>query len=324
MIQLVASLAERSISGVSGSSKAAFSAGADIVEVRLDQLESVTDKMIAQARRAAHGPAIATLRSRSQGGRSTLQEAAREKKLRRIIESDFEYVDLELETDLKLLKAVAKEEIRPLTIASSHFPKPVSRKRIESMVAKACAAGDIGKVAMPCEHAGHAIMLAQTAMSLSKTKKRFALIGMGEQGRLTRVCADRLGSELVYSCIAGKEAAPGQLDVSTQRRVLSDNRVLLGLLGHPVSHSVSKPMQEAALEEADLDGAYLPLDFPPEHLDRRMLSVLRDLGFSGLNVTIPHKFWAFKASTMKGPPARAARILRQVPPLLLRFLRALL
>jgi shikimate dehydrogenase/3-dehydroquinate dehydratase type I len=312
MIQIVASLVERSISGVSYSSKAAFAAGADIVEVRLDQLESVSDKTIARARVAAHGPAIATLRSRSQGGRSALEGIAREKKLLRIAASDFEYVDFELESDLRALKSVMKEEIRPVTIASLHFPQPVSRSRIERAVARACAAADIGKVAMPCEHAGQAIVLAQAALSLSKRKKRYALIGMGEQGRLTRACADRLGCELVYSCLPGKEAAPGQLDVAYQRRLLSDKRVLLGLLGHPVSHSVSRPMQEAALAGADLDGAYLLLDFPPDSLDKRALTLLKELGFSGLNVTIPHKFWAFKASTMKGPPAKATRAVNTI------------
>jgi shikimate dehydrogenase/3-dehydroquinate dehydratase type I len=312
MIQIVASLVERSITGVSDSSKAAFAAGADIVEVRLDQLESVSDKTIAGARAAAHGPAIATLRSRSQGGRSALEGAAREKKLRRIAESDFEYVDFELESDLRTLKRVMKEEIRPVTIASVHFPQPVPRSKIETAVTKACAAADIGKVAMPCEHAGHAVMLVRAALSLSKTKKRYALIGMGDQGRLTRACADRLGCELVYSCLPGKEAAPGQLDIACQRRLLSDKRVLLGLLGHPVSHSVSEPMQEAALAGADSDGAYLPLDFPPDRLDKRALSLLKELGFSGLNVTIPHKFWAFKASTMKGAPARATRAVNTI------------
>jgi shikimate dehydrogenase len=150
-------------------------------------------------------------------------------------------------------------------------------------------------------------MLAQTALALSKTKKRFVLIGMGKQGQLTRVCADKLGSELVYSCIPGREAAPGQLDVPLQRSLLDNRRLLLGLLGHPVSHSVSKPMQEAAITSAGLTGVYLPLDFPPEDLDRRALALLKDLGFAGLNVTIPHKFWAYKTSTKKGPPAVATR-----------------
>jgi len=64
-------------------------------------------------------------------------------------------------------------------------------------------------------------------------------------------------------------------------------------------------MQEAAIEHAGLRGAYIPFDFPPEDLDRRDLSILRDLGFTGLNVTIPHKGWAFDVCSRKGPAAAA-------------------
>lgn len=307
MTHVVASLVEGSISGVSDSSKLAFAEGADIVEVRLDNLESLTDDAVLMARGAAHGPAIATLRSREQGGKSSLEGPARERMLRRIIDCDFEFVDLELENDAGLLKALAEEESRPTTIASIHFAKPVSRQRIERAISEACSAGDIGKVAMTCEHAGHAIMLAQVAMNLSETKKRYVLTGMGPQGQLTRICADRLGCELVYACIPGKEAAPGQLDLLTQRRLMDDKRLLVGLLGHPVSHSVSRPMQEAAMAEAGITGAYLPLDFPPEELSKRTLLIFKDLGFAGLNVTIPHKTWAFEMSTKKGSSAVATK-----------------
>lgn len=307
MTKLVASLVERSISGVADSSKLAYAAGADIVEIRLDHLDSLSDQAIAEARSAAHGPAIATLRSRKEGGRSPLEGESRERKLGSIIDSEFEYVDLELGTDAKLLKSVAEEELRPITIASTHFSKPVSRLAIERALAAACGAADIGKVAMPCAHAGHAIMLAQTALGMSGTKKRFVLVGMGVQGQLTRICADSLGCELAYSCIPGKEAAPGQLDLLKQRRLLDHDRILLGLIGHPVSHSVSKPMQEAALAEAGMTGVYLPLDFPPEELDKRALRLLKDLGFVGVNVTIPHKGWGFEVCTKRSPAAIGTR-----------------
>jgi len=305
MTLIVASLVEKTVSGVSDSSKKAFSEGADLVEVRLDHLDSISAATIHEARRAAQGPAIATLRSRRHGGRCDLKDKDRQNKMRQIVDSDFEYVDLELGTDDRLLAKVRQEEIRPITIASYHFRKPVSRARVEKILLEACRAGDIGKVAMPCEHAGHATMLAQVGLSLAKSRRRFALMGTGPQGRLTRVCADRMGSKLMYASLSGKEAAPGQLDIATQHKLLRDDRLLIGLLGHPVSHSVSKPMHEVAIEHAGLHGTYIPFDFPPEELDRRALNTLRDLGFVGLNVTIPHKEWAFDICSRKGPAAAA-------------------
>ncbi len=241
MTHIVASLVEKDVSGVSESSKRAFSEGADLVEVRLDLLDSISAETVREARLAAQGPAIGTLRSRDQGGKSDLKGDDREKKLRQVVDSDFEYVDFELRVDEGLLASVKAEEIRPIMIVSHHFKKPVGKATVEKVLMDACRAGDIGKVAMPCEHAGHAIMLAQIGISLAKSRKKYVLIGMGAQGQLTRVCADRIGLKFAYACLPGKEAAPGQLDVSTQRMMLKDDRLLVGLLGHPVSHSVSKP-----------------------------------------------------------------------------------
>jgi shikimate dehydrogenase/3-dehydroquinate dehydratase type I len=308
MTKIVASLVERDIRRVEEASKAAFAAGADLVELRADMLEKTDLRTLEGARRAIQGPAIATLRSKQEGGRSNLTGQSREKKLWEILECGFEYVDFELGSDKRVLSQVRDAEWRPLTIASCHFQGRVTRSRIETSISDACGEADIGKVAMPCEHAGDALMLAQVGLVLTNRRRRYVLVGMGQQGQLTRACVDKIGSELVYACLPGKEAASGQMDVALQRRLLSQGRMLFGLLGHPVSHSVSKPMQEAALREAGLKGAYLPLDFPPEALDRRALSLLRTLGFSGLNVTIPHKEWAHGACTRLSPSAESGAV----------------
>ena len=305
MTLIVAALVEKNVSALSESSRKAFGIGADLVEVRLDHLDSISADTIRDSRMAAQGPAIATLRSRRQGGKCDLKDKDREKKMRQVVDSDFEYVDFELGTDDRILATVKREEIRPITIVSHHFSKPVSRSKLEKTLLDTCRAGDIGKVAMQCENASHAIMLAQLGLSLARSRKKYVLIGMGVQGQLTRVCADRLGSQLAYACLPGKPAAPGQLDVIAQKNLTGADRLLTGLLGHPVSHSVSKPMQEAAIVQAGLRGAYIPFDFPPEELDRRALGTLRDLGFAGLNVTIPHKGWAFDVCSRKGPAAAA-------------------
>jgi shikimate dehydrogenase/3-dehydroquinate dehydratase type I len=312
MTRIVASLIERDASGISESSKRAYASGADIVELRLDHLKDLNEGSVLAARQAALGPAIATLRSKHEGGLSKLEGPARGHILRSVIDSDFEYVDLEVRADSGLLKSIRKDELRPVTIASHHFPRPVTRRTVEKAVQIACSMGDIGKVAMPCEHAGHAMDLVQVALNLSKTKKRYIIIGMGRQGSITRICADKLGSELVYACMPGREAASGQLSVESQRAPMDRERILVGLLGHPVSHSVSKPMQEAAMSEAGMIGTYLPLDFPPKELSRRTLHLLKELGFAGINVTIPHKRWAFETCTKKGIAAAATKAVNTI------------
>ncbi len=65
---------------------------------------------------------------------------------------------------------------------------------------------------------------------------------------------------------------------------------LVGLIGHPVTHSVSPAMQNAAFAKLDLDFAYVPLPVTP-HEGRigKAVEGLRALGFCGANVTVPFK-----------------------------------
>jgi shikimate dehydrogenase len=61
----------------------------------------------------------------------------------------------------------------------------------------------------------------------------------------------------------------------------------LVLLGHPVSHSLSPAMQNAALAAGGIPLRYEALDVPPESLAATVGSLVRE-GAAG-NVTIPHK-----------------------------------
>lgn len=64
--------------------------------------------------------------------------------------------------------------------------------------------------------------------------------------------------------------------------------IKLGLIGHPVSHSISPVLHIAALRHCGLSGDYLLLDTPADAVADR-LSRLPQEGFTGVNVTVPHK-----------------------------------
>ena len=62
----------------------------------------------------------------------------------------------------------------------------------------------------------------------------------------------------------------------------------LGVMGWPIAHSLSPVLQNAAIEEAELDYVYISLPVPPEKL-KEAVAGLRAMQFTGWNVTIPHK-----------------------------------
>jgi shikimate dehydrogenase len=82
-----------------------------------------------------------------------------------------------------------------------------------------------------------------------------------------------------------------------------DRFVLAGLMGWPVMHSRSPKLHNYWLGAHGLAGAYLPLAIQPEGL-RAALRALPALGFSGCNLTIPHKEAALAIVDKVDPLAR--------------------
>ncbi len=63
---------------------------------------------------------------------------------------------------------------------------------------------------------------------------------------------------------------------------------LAGVMGWPVTHSLSPRVHGYWLEHHRIDGVYIPLAVAPESLERAM-TALPALGFRGVNLTLPHK-----------------------------------
>jgi len=63
---------------------------------------------------------------------------------------------------------------------------------------------------------------------------------------------------------------------------------VVGLYGHPVQHSCSPDMHNAAFAKLGLDYCYVPFDVPPQRLPIAV-EAIRALNMVGVNVTIPHK-----------------------------------
>ncbi len=76
--------------------------------------------------------------------------------------------------------------------------------------------------------------------------------------------------------------------------ILTGKAKLAGVMGWPVSHSRSPRLHGYWLRDYGIDGAYLPLSVAPENFTDA-LRALPLLGFSGTNVTVPHKEAALAA-----------------------------
>lgn len=80
--------------------------------------------------------------------------------------------------------------------------------------------------------------------------------------------------------------------------------LLAGVIGDPVAHSLSPAIHEYWLKSFDIDGAYVPLQVKGNRFTETVQE-LRNLGFKGCNVTLPHKERAFALADWKDPAAEA-------------------
>jgi shikimate dehydrogenase len=74
----------------------------------------------------------------------------------------------------------------------------------------------------------------------------------------------------------------------SNKGMISGTTALVGLLGQPVSHSLSPVMQNAALKAMGLNWSFLALPCGADDL-ATVLKGMEAVGCRGLNVTIPHK-----------------------------------
>jgi shikimate dehydrogenase len=69
---------------------------------------------------------------------------------------------------------------------------------------------------------------------------------------------------------------------------MADFPANLAVIGHPIAHSLSPVMHQAAFRELDINACYTGYDVAPERL-HEVVGAMRTLNFRGWNVTIPHK-----------------------------------
>jgi shikimate dehydrogenase len=78
---------------------------------------------------------------------------------------------------------------------------------------------------------------------------------------------------------------------------------IAGVMGYPVTHSLSPRLHGYWLHRYEIDGTYIPLSVRPEGFSKA-LAAIPDLGWFGVNVTVPHKEAALAAVDTASEDAR--------------------
>jgi shikimate dehydrogenase len=96
-----------------------------------------------------------------------------------------------------------------------------------------------------------------------------------------------------------------------QRTWPTAGTALAGVIGHPVEHSLSPALHNAALVDLGLDWAYVAFPVGVGH-GQAAVAAMVDLGIRGLSVTMPHKAAAARACHRLSPVAHRLGVVNTV------------
>lgn len=291
---------------------AAAEAGADMVELRIDDTPLLDDlPALASLVHEADLPCIVTCRPPREGGQSRLSDDARVAILRQLAPHTT-YLDFELDA----LGGVAElldqpRDRRPGVIASAHDFTGRPDRLYNTLSEMAGSAADISKVVWTARSIRDN---AEAFEILSARSKPMIVLCMGEDGLLSRVLAKKFDAFLTFASLdpAGG-TAPGQVSIEQMKQLYRWDAIgpatrVFGVVGSPVSHSMSPAIHNAAFGHIGFDGVYLPMlvNEGYESFKAFMETFVREphaLAIDGLSITIPHKENALRYLDELGPAA---------------------
>jgi 3-dehydroquinate dehydratase/shikimate dehydrogenase len=297
---------------------AAKDGGADMVEFRVDDIfhgyDSPTgEEAVAHLIDHTPLPCIITCRAASEGGHYDGPDDARISLYQRLgtalgVTIPPRYIDVELSTyqrsaniQQKVHLAVGypdeRRDLQTSLILSTHDfkgrPQDLARRIL----------------AMRSIPAAKVLKIAYLARSLRDNLELFDLLAdrdrptialaMGEPGLISRILAPKFGGFLTFASLRPTTTtAPGQPTIHellhTYRfRSIDKDTAVYGVVGHPVSHSLSPHIHNAGFDAIGLNAVYLPLPIAAgyESFKASVLELIHytPLNLRGLSVTLPHK-----------------------------------
>jgi 3-dehydroquinate dehydratase / shikimate dehydrogenase len=267
---------------------------AQLLELRLDALKQPT-AAIQPLREFLHSTpqtlVIATCRKSTYGGGFKGSTDAEWAVLKHAAGAGCALIDLELQS-AERLSAHALADLRQQTnlIVSYHDHKttPPLHPILERMEA---IAADLYKIVPTANTWRQNIELLRFLDAYTGATPLIAFC-MGEAGLLSRVLCSRAGGAMTYAALEGDEAtAAGQPTLAELRnlyRVETLNKAtrVYGVLGYPLTHSLSPLMHNAAYRRLGMNAVYLPL---PTRKPAEVLDLADEIPLSGFSVTHPYK-----------------------------------
>jgi 3-dehydroquinate dehydratase / shikimate dehydrogenase len=264
------------------------------IEFRLDYLPKPVDALKKLKTFVEYHPEaliVATCRRVGSGGRFRGSIASEVDILVKASQQGCHLLDVEMETAVHLKPADFDRLRRSSNLILSFHDFRGTKKLEETFAKMRQYPADFFKLVTTANSLYDNVVMMKF---LEKYSHQHSLVAfcMGEQGVISRLLCVRAGSQFTFaSAMPGEETGPGQIAARTLRETYRIDQVdaatrVYGVVGDPVSHSLSPVMLNTAFRRENVNAVYLALH--AKSLDDVMACV-RDIPISGLSVTMPYK-----------------------------------
>jgi len=261
-----------------------------MAELRLDWLSDDREISIFLRRLATSRPRailIATCRRREAGGRYRGTISNQLAHLAQAIRAGCVWYDLEIETVRKCSQALLSGLLgqgRQLTSAHFFYEPPKDLTAVAAEMAR--NQSDAIKIAMKC----NSLAESRRLLGFAEKRRNTIAVPMGDVAQPARLLALRGTNGFAYAPVENS-TAPGQISLDEMKMIYRADQVtartrVYGVVGDPITHSLSPAMQNAGFSARRMNAVYLPF---LTHDLRDFVDSIEPLGIKGFSVTLPLK-----------------------------------
>lgn len=187
------------------------------VEIRADFIKNLSVDDVAKIKENTMVDSIFTCRRKEEGGNFQGSEDERRTIIKKAIDAQFDYVDIELSTMKE--EEILKKGITKIIVSYHNFEKTPSYWDMQSIIHDMNSfKPDVLKIATMMKEEYESTKIYRLLTNKPHNEERIVL-GMGEQGRMTRILGPLLGSYLTYASTEFGGSAPGQIEFEELQKI---------------------------------------------------------------------------------------------------------
>lgn len=260
------------------------------IELRLDWLRNGEERsrflLWLRKNRPRSATFLATCRRKEGGGKFTGDIARQLYWLIQAREAGCQWCDIEMETFRELPQGFLRAYPVPRRILLSIHDFEGTPKLPRNISVARHGLVDAVKIAANTQTISDSVRLLKVA----RRSRNFVAVPMGDVGLPARILALREGSELSYAPVA-ESTAPGQVSLHEmlylyRAHALTRDTRIYGVIGSPISHSLSPLLHNTGFTARHINAVYLPFLV---HQLGDFLRAIPDFDIRGFSVTLPHK-----------------------------------